>query len=296
MRRHLFLKSQTELLADIKARMADSGNALATDAQYYAAINEAIRMWGTRVLVPKLYSFDFEAGIYEYVLPSLVRTPFTLQIRDTFFGPFGIQLDADSVYTYESVAGYSIEPAASGGFILRLASTPYAETGHIIWYAETGPVPTTQPTVTTTISSTDTSLVMTVTGAPDVNNSGYLKVDNEWMFFSGITRTSSTSYTAANLIRGRYDTIAATHTSGTTVAWGVGADDLRLWTQLLDYTCAYIHALQLHKSTTEDVSRHEKLMSYYQQKADTFWRTHGYVSQYRPRMKLGRNALGPMGW
>jgi hypothetical protein len=298
-RTSLYLKTQAELLAEIEGRMTDTGNALATDAQYHAAINEAIRMWGGRVVTPQIHELtgSFSSGTYEYTLPSYIRPPFRLQIKASTYAYLGVQvLDDDNNYTWHDLVAYEIEPTAAGGFKLRLATSPMTEGGRIIWYAENAVMPTTAVTLTSTINAAATSIAITVSGPPDIGSYGNIKIENEWLSYSDVTRTSATSYTLTGCVRGLYGTVAASHNSAVAVVWGVAVDDPRLWVQMYDYVAAYIHAMQLHKSTIEDMGRHEKLMSYYQQKADSFWRKEGYVSQRSGRMRLTGLGIGGITW
>jgi hypothetical protein len=300
MRTSLYLKSQTELLADIEARMTDTGNVLATEPQYYAALSEGIRMWEGRVATPRLYAIPggFASGTFEYTLPGYIRPPFIVQIQTSTFGYLGVVLvEEDENFTWDTLVGWSVEPKADGTWLLRLPSSPYSQSGRIIWFADNGPLPATIPTLADGLTATSTSATIAVSGGPDLSESGMVKIDTqEWVAYSGITRTSTTEYILNNLVRGLYGTEAAVHDVGDVVHWGVAADNSKLWVQLYDYVAAYVHALQLHKSTTEDTSRHEKLMSYYTTKAENFWRNEGYVSQRKGRRVLSAGALGSLVW
>lgn len=299
MRTSLFLKTGAELLALFEARVKDTGNAIATEAQITAGLSEGVQMWANRVLTPRFYALTggFTHAVYEYTLPNYVRPPFLVQIRSSTYGLIdGVRVEAEDSYTWRTIGGYSVEPTATGGWQIRLPVSPRTDDARILWWAENGPLPATNPTLTASIDADDTSIALTVSGSPDLPQSGYFKVDSEWIGYGGLTRTSATSYTATNCVRGLYETTAASHNISTAVNWGVAADDQRLWVQLMDYVTAYVHAMQLHKSTTEDMSRHEKLMSYYQAKADNFWRKEGYVSQRRPKLNLTTGVFDPAGY
>lgn len=299
MRTSLFLKTTTELLSDVKARLSDTGNALGTDAQYYAALSEGVRMWAGRVFVPRLYTLSdgFSVGTYDYVLPAYVRPPFRVQIRASTYTYLGLLLPSEeNNHTWHDLAGWEVEPAADGTYKLRLPVPTYTDEGRIIWYAENGPLPATAPTLTSAIDADDTTITLTVTGGPDLAASGFFKIDSEWVSYDNLSRTSSTSYTVSGCLRGLYGTTAASHSEAATVLWGVATDDQRVWVQLWDYVTAYVHGLQMHKGTTEDVSRHEKLMSFYSQRAENWWRQNGYVSQRGTRLRVTAGAVGPMLW
>ena len=293
-RLELYLRTQAELIAELERSLNDSNHELGTPAQLLDSLNDGLRNWAKRVVTPQIYPLDFASGIFEYALPSYLRAPFVVQIKSTVFGVFGEQSDADTnTYTWGTVAGYDIEPDGLGGNVLRLQAYPYAQAGRILWYADNGPVPTSAVTLSSDITAADTSIALTVAGAPDINQSGYFKFESEWASYSSLTRTSDSAYTATGCVRGLYGTLPAAHVATTVVQWGVAADDMRLWTQLLDHARAYVHSINLHKSTSEDGSRHEKLMSYYQTKADNFWRMQGYISQRKGSLLLKSAALGP---
>lgn len=301
MRTSLFLKTLGEIYSEVIARNNDSTPAIATQAQYYAGINEAVQMWAGRVLVPQLYSFTggFSSGTFAYTLPAYVRPPLQLQIRSTAYNVIGgeyVQQNADTTFTWHNLAGGSVEPVGDGTWLVRMPILTYSEEGRVIWWAENGPMITSAVELASGLTASSTSASLTVISSPEVNDFGFFKIGDEWISYGGLTRTSSTSYTATNLVRGLYGTTAAIHNSAAAVSWGVGVDDQRLWVQLRDYVTAYVHALSLHKSTTEDAGRHEKMMSYFSTKADNFWRTQGYVPNRNPKMVITSDALGPISW
>jgi hypothetical protein len=296
LRTALHLKTQSELRDEVEDYLNDSGNTLATAAQYYGALNRALSLWAGRVVFPHLYEFSFGGGDFDYALPSYIRRPFYLLIRQSILGYPQASGDSDNSYTWQPFVSYDLQPNGTGGFDLHLHSYPYAESGRIVWLAENGRFPTTAPTTNGEISSTATSVVLTVTGAPPINDAGYIKINSEWMSYAGVTRTSSTAYTLSNLVRGLYGTVAATQATASAVSWGIGCDDERLWQQLYDRTGSFIHLLNMNKSTNEDKATNEKLYVALKDNADRFWRNEGYVSQRAPRLVLTRGALGAMPW
>lgn len=298
MRTELYLKTQTELVNECEARMNDSNNKLGSVMQYEEAVNEAVRMWGRRVVIPRIYTFEdaFVQGTFEYTLPSYIRPPFTLQTRSSSFNYLGNPPPEgdDTNITYHQVAGYEIEPTSTGGWQIRLPSNPYTDTARVIWYGENTPMPTGSTTVASDITSSSTSVTITEETV-ELGPVGVFKCESEWSAYAGYSN-NGTVWTLSNLIRGLDGTTAAAHVSTTAVTFGVAVDDTRLWVQLYDYVAAYIHALNMHKSTGEDMGRHEKLMSFYQQKADNFWRNTGYISQQKANRLLTPIALGGNAW
>lgn len=238
--------------------------------------------------IPQLYNLPsgFTAGTYEYTIPSYVGNNFRPYIKSAITNQFGIVLDSDDTYTWTELTGWTVEPQTDGTRKLRLYSTPYTDDGRLIWYAPNGPVPAqaTLPTLGANISTT-TATTLTLTAAPStpVGETGYLKIDNEYMFYAGVNRST---WVLSNLVRGLFGSTAATHNSAATVNWCIAVDDDRLWTQLEEQSVARLHYLLLHRGTVEDRDNHERIMGWAQDRADKFWRTSGYTGYARTRLKL----------
>lgn len=113
---------------------------------------------------------------------------------------------------------------------------------------------------------------------------GWVKVGAEWIGYRGVTVGASTT-TLANLVRGLSDTTAATHDEAAAVAWGVGAPNWALFQQLLDQASAYAHEYNLTDGSPKERDLHERMLSYYQGRADMFWRKH--TPSRAPRWKYG---------
>lgn len=292
----LHLKAQSELVADCQAFLNDTGITLATATQYKEAVNFAIRLWANRVIVPNRYTLSFATGTYDYALPRYIRPPFTVKILTTTIGLYDSVAPAPtSDMAYQVVTNYTVDSDGNDGFTLRLGSIPYAQTGYILYYMENTVLPVGSPTVTTTIQSTDTSVTITLANMPEVNDNGFVKIDNEWMAYNGISRTA-TGFVLSNLVRAYWETAAASHTSTTAVSFGVGVDRPGLWNQLYNQAAAYVHQLNVQKSTGEDSTRHQQLMSYHQGIADNWWRQNGYVSPRKTKLVLQAAAIGPLAW
>lgn len=295
MRTQLYLRTQTQLQTELETRLKDTNNQLASDTLYQAALIDSVRLWHDRVLSPHLYPFDFSAGVYEYALPSYVTTPFTVSIRQSVYG--ALMTGDDSTYTWIELAGEQVEPTSTGTFNLRTEMYPYSQSGRITYYVPNSVFPTTIPTVTTGIDSDDTSVTLTMTGGPEVGESGYVRIDNEYLSYSGVTRTSDTAYTLLNLVRGLYGSAAASHLSATSCTWCVAVDNQKLWVQLLWQATAFIHWFKIHKATgSEDGNRSEKAYGAAQAEADNFWAKHGYTPQRKVKQRLGVGAMGAMHW
>ncbi len=301
MRTSLYLKTQAQILSDCKTRLTDSGNVLATDAQYYAAINEGLLMWHGRVVIPHVYDLadGFTNGVFEYALPSYITPPITVMIRATTYNYWGAQTPTEgdnTNLTWMPISGYTLEPTETGGYNLRLSSTPYTDDVRIFWWGVNGPMPTAPVTLTNTEAADATTIELTVSSSPEVGDSGFVKIEQEYIFYGGIIRTSATAYTLTNCVRGVFASVAASHNSTTAVVWCAAVDNTKLWAQLYDYVTYYVHGLQMHKGTGEDIGRHEKLMSFFKQSADSFWRKEGYISQRRGSNQQTSRGLGDISW
>lgn len=282
-----YLRTQAELLADIQADGYTTALGWST-AEVYRAMNRALGDWQKRVLIARLYTITggWVAGTYAYTLPVYIRRPIQPQLYRS--RPYDDEINITSDQSWQDVPGWVEEPDASGALVLRVTMHPYTIEGRVIWYAPNSRVPTgTAPTTNAECSSTATSLTMG--SAVDVDDVGWVKVEAEWMSYSGITRASATT-TLTNLVRAQNGTAAATHASSSSVVWGVAVDDLGLYEQLTDQTKAHLHALMLTNTSVHETGRHERLMQFYGQKAQSFW--DGYASQKPPfRMVLDRRYL-----
>lgn len=299
MRTSLYLKTRSEIINDCESRLSDTDNKLATAVEYGNAVNEGVRMWAGRVAIPRIHALSsgFAVGTSEYVLPNHIKPPIVIQIRSTAYNLIaGPPVEADNSYTWHELAGYTIEPVADGTFLLRLPLTPYTEEGRIIYWQENGFMPAGTPTLDANIDADDNEIAVDgLAAATELSDSGFLKVDSEWIAYSGITRGAS-GFTLHNCLRGFWSTVATTHVETTEFEWGIAVDDTRLWVQLMDYVAGYVHGLRVHKNTSEDVTRHEKLMSFYETRAQNFWRQQGYIRPQPYRMRASWSSIGPIAW
>jgi hypothetical protein len=288
--RELILRTQSEILADIEALVVDSTNALWSDAQIYGAINNAIRGWGNRVLLPRIYVLPsgFTGGVYEYDLPSYITKPFNVQVAITTLQGVDYQRQ------WVSISGWTTIPSATGGqkLVIHLAydSANVTTDARIIWWAANGQVPTTIPTLAGTLAADGTSLTTSAAVVGSIPDAGWVKINGEWMSYAGVERGAS-STTLTNLVRALYGTTAASHSSTPAINWGIAVDDTRLWEQMEDAVIARLHYQRLHRGTQDDRLNHEKVMGYAQQRADTFWRRSGYTPSYNTRYVISDRTI-----
>lgn len=287
----IYVRSQDNLLSLIKDQVDDATNTRWTDARMYAAINRAIDTWHGRVLVPYVYTLSdgWTAGTFEYTLPDYMSIkgiqPQIRRYRDEVAYYLAESGDGD---TWANIDAFTVERNTSGGYTLRLDNSEYSVDGRILWWGNNGHVNTSPAVLGANIDSDDTSL--TTSAKPlNIGRTGYVKIDDEWIGYQDISEGSA-SWTLSNLSRGLFDTTAASHTTSDTVYWGVAVDDVRLFQQLMDQVRAFMMEYHMMNSSSRETTHYEKQMVYYQDRADSFWKS--YVPSRKPRMRLTRMAYG----
>lgn len=266
----LYLRTQDELLADVRARLRDAGGDRWSTTEVYRSLNRALEGWHGRVSAPAMYEITggWPADDFEMTLPDWIPD----EVRPQAQWPVDPLLPLEqTLSTWKDIATWVVEPAEDGTRTLRLSVVPYNATARLLFYIANSPMPATLPTLNATIDSDDTSLVLA--SVVHVAPVGYVKVDGEWLLYRGVTRGTATT-TLENLVRAQYDTTAASHSSGGTVYWGVAAPNNLVYTQLLDQACAFLHELYLVDGSPKERDLHERMLSYYQSRAEQFWRRH----------------------
>ncbi len=283
------LRTQLTLLGDIEIRLRDTSNARWSDAELYASLSDACLRWSGRVSIPFIYTISggWVEGTYEYTLPEYMGK--RIQPQRRIVHTYGVDDEESNEYVWADVLGWSIEPDSSGGHVLRLENNEGIDgavsDARILWWGEQGPLPSTIPTVQTTINSTDTSLILSA--IVNVGPSGYVYVGTEWIQYSGFT-DNGTYTTLTNLVRAINGSTAASHNSAVSVYFGVALPELRLTENLYHQAMANAHAYGLTDVNETERTRYEWNMRYYQQLADEFWMR--WTPTVSPRMRLTRRA------
>lgn len=270
---NLHLKTQADILADIEGLMRDSANARWADAEIYAALNRALDSWADRVLIPHVYTVTngWVAGTHDYALPAYINVRHMQpQAKRTIPYEYdSVLFDDDTDEAWQDVVAWSVEPTATGGHTLRWQLAPWTTEGRILWWGENGRVPTTATTLKTTIDADDTTVVCNT--VVDVGESGYFKLEGEWMQYAGVTRGAADT-TLNNVVRAQYGTAAAAHNSTTALYFGIAAPRSSAFEQLKSQIMANLHALFLTNAAPAEREHHTMMLRYYQQDADLFWR------------------------
>lgn len=282
-----YLRTQSELLADIEAYQRDTSNLRWSEVEIYRCMNQALLTWADKVLLPRLYTISggWVSGTYAYDLPHYVRPPlFPQLLRRVPYEEYAVE---STTSTWQDVPGWETEPNSSGGLTLRLHAPPRTVEGRVLYYAPNSRVPITLPTTSGSTSSSATS--MTLGSAVDIDDVGVVKVGAEYIQYSGVDRAASTT-TLNNLVRALNGSTAGTHNTSSSVAWCVGADDPRLFQQLANQVRAFLNALPLTDGGVHETGRYEKLMNYYQVMSDQFWPTYHPVRK-SPKLRLNRESF-----
>lgn len=285
-----YLRTQTELLSDVRARMRDPNGARWSNAEVYMVMNEALLSWASRVSIPHLYTLSdgWVDGHSDYYLPPYIRGSIDPQQR-YYNGLYPVQEDFTDTWT--DIQAFTVEPNGSGGQTLRLDFVPRANEARIIWWMPNSQLPTTLPTLATSINADDDDLAL-VGDIADIEDAGYIRIGTEWLHYAGVQR-EGTNTILNNLLRGLQSTTAVAHLSGATVAWGVGVHRTDLYGQLYDTVRGLLHGLFLTNAAESERAHHERMALYYEQRAKEYWR--GYVPQRKPKMRLGRSGVGMVG-
>jgi hypothetical protein len=281
-----YLRTQVEILADVRNRMRDGSSSRWTDTEIYRALNDALLTWHGRVGVPHVYTIPggWIAGQYAYALPTYINAnTCTPQMRRVADGYVRYLTNED---TWEDVPGWRIEPDSNNNRVMRFDVSPYSTDARILWYGFNGPVPTTVPTLKTAITGTATSL--TLNGQVDCGDYGWLKIDDELIQFSG--RSGETDITLSNLVRACTGGGAALpHSANVPVKFGVAFPKTELFRVLLDQMFVFLHELYLSDGSPRELTHHQQMIGFYTDRVSAFWRNWTPIRQ--PRIIIDRRFL-----
>lgn len=271
-------KTQLQLSDELAARLRDPTNVRWTAVEKYNAINHAVQMWGNRVLIPFIYTpSDWVYNTRQYTLPSYVHEPIQVFWKSNATSPI-----------WKEFVAFDVGVEAGAGTNLTFEFYPYPSQARVVWWGRNSQVPTTVPTISGS-SITDTSTSVTVGAAVDCSDSGFVKIEAEWIQYAGVTRAAATT-TLTNLIRGCFGTTAASHNTAVSVYWGVAVHMQSLFEQLMAEAMAYLHQLYLNLAAVTEKETYQWNMRYWKQQADDFWMT--YVPAYSPKMVPSLRGFG----
>jgi len=279
-----YLKAQSEILSDSEVIMRDTSNYRWTDLEMYHAINRALREWHNRVGIEWYYSLSggWVDGTWSYSMPSYVEEPVIPQVLHYIREIDGVTLSSNST-TWIDLPGGVLEPNGTGGQNLRLDAEPASIDGRVLFYIRNGPIPTaaTLPDLDAAINATDTSV--TLTGVFELPKAGWVKIEQEWIFYAGVTK-SATVTTLSNCLRAQYGTTAATHAKDTLVAWGIAVHTMSLYNALEYAVYKRLHEMFITNGAATEINRHQAMISYYAGEEQKFWKA--YRNPMRSRMTV----------
>lgn len=269
----MYLRTYAELVTDMQTMARDTTPARWTAAETRRCFSRAVENWADRVSFDAIYTIPggLTSGVYEYVLPAYITGHIQPQVQ---YHMTDVEPSTDLSWT--DIRRFNVYPNTSGGRTLHLLdeldSVASTSDARIVYRARNSPAPTTDPTLSVQCLAADTTA--TVGAAVLVADTGWVKMEAEWIQYAGVTRTASTT-TLNNLVRGQWGTTAATHAATTTtVYWGVCVPTPNLLAQLYDQTLSYLHELFLTDASPKEQETHERMMLFYEQRANSYWRRH----------------------
>jgi hypothetical protein len=282
----LYLRNQLDLLNNVESHMRDTSNYRWTEAEIYGALNDAIRSWHNRVSVPAIYvpSTNWPSNVHVVTIPAGIDPETVVtQVRYLPYENLEEQID-----TWYDTVGWRIDPTETFGNEVRINFQPTSEYRLLYWITN-GTVPATVPTLSGELSDTATTVTLTTTA--ETGDNGFLLIGNEWIHYRG-TERGATTLTLQNLTRGLLTSVAAVHAVSTPVYWCVATTRMDLFNQLLDQARAFLHELTLIAAAPQSRDVHERMVSYYQARADAFWRRHWPARSPRWKVELAHDGAG----
>lgn len=278
----LYLRAQDELLAQMQRQLRDTGMSRWTATELTDALSRALDTWSGRVSVQATYELpngwpndQFEITLEDW-LPDDMRPQAQWPVDPLL--PNEVTLS-----TWKDITTWQVEAAEDGSLTLRLQMAPYNGQLRLLYPVRNGRLPATAVTLDGAITASATSLALD-TELPEVGRAGWVRIGAEWIGYRGVALASGAT-TLENLVRGQHDTTAGSHSDGDAVQWGVAANNAALFAQLLDQACAFAHEYYLTDGSPRERDLHERMLSYFQQRSDLFWRRH--VPGRAPRWKYG---------
>lgn len=284
----LYARTISEILSELATVLGDASANWST-ARQRVAINRSIRDHAVKVFVPGIYTMpsNYESNTYEYAIPNWMD-PATMipQQRRLISDDYGYTYDINNAYTWVDIPAFEVERAESGQYYFRLQFNPNDEQGRIKYWMTNTPAPTTDPALTSNLTSSDTSLTLTGVIAT-LQQSGFVQVENEVIQYAGVTLSGGNTV-LGSLTRGACGTEAAAHTTPLTVYFAYAVDEQMLFNALQYQALAYLHEMYLNESAARNQKHHQEMIAYYKQSAAELLRA--YVPAVSPRFTLDRRG------
>ncbi len=277
-----YLRTQSEMVTAIQRRLRDTGADRWTASELAQALNRALETWHGRVSVAAMYELPngWPNDTFEITLPDWMPADVQPQAK----WPVDPLLpNEETLSTWKDVNSYAVEPAADGSRTLRLKVMPYNGQVRLFYYVRNGVLPVDAVALSGAITADATSLTVNAS-LGEIERVGWVRIDAEWIQYAGVS-VGASSTTLENLQRGQSDTTAASHNDAAAVVWGVAAPNQLLFMQVSDQACAFVHELYLTDGSAQERAQHERMVGYFQNRADQHWRKH--VPVRAPRWRYG---------
>lgn len=275
---NFILRDQSDLLGSLKVRIRDTLNARWSDAEIMSALNSSLATWNGRVAIERAYNIPggWVAGVMEYALPGYVNTR-SMQVEMR-------RAPGDHIYAVRTddwvpVPGWSVQPGTDGAWYIRFDVSPASTDGRVVWYSSPSSMPSVAPILSVALTGAAASAVLT--GVYDLADVGWVRIEREWIQYAGVQPGSSTT-TLQNLVRGQYNTTAASHDVGLPAYWGVPAPRAELYNVLFEQAIIHLHEMFLTDGAPKEQDLHQKMISYHQGNVAKFWRN--WSSRRKPAL------------
>jgi hypothetical protein len=282
-----YLRTQAELLTEMKVKTRLGTPARYTDPEYLHALNEVVYTWAEFITLPRVFTIEggWRASDYDYDLPSYVRTPLIPQLlRRRPYTDYDVEAATAS---WQDLPGWETEGNSAGGITLRLFAPPRGLQGRVLYYTPNSRVPLTTPVTSGITDAAATSVVLT--GVVDVSDCGHVKIESEYMSYAGLDRGASTT-TLNNIVHGLYGSTATTHAAGSTVQWVIAMDKMSLQALLYNQWKSFMASYFLQDGSSHELSRHEKALGYYDSLAANYFMNYT-PKRKRPGLLLNRKSF-----
>jgi hypothetical protein len=225
--------------------------------------------------VPYTYNFDFVDTTVLYTLPQYIMGSFQVQFQD----------DNND---WNDVRVYSVEFDQNGSKALRL---PFirgsGRNGRLLWWGRNAAPP--QDTITLLANITSVSTTLQFTSTENIDIAGVVKINDEWIQYAGRTIANGI-VTLTNLVRGVYDTTAASHDADTIIYPGFVVHRQDLLQELEDFVFMQLYTLVLRNGSSQERQSFEAMLNFHMNMVNTFWRK--YTSPRPINFHLHPEALG----
>ena len=278
------LVTASKLVDDLSAFVRDTGDSRWTQVEKYAAINHALDEMSNRVSYPVVHAFDMSVGTAAYALPDWAAglPGHLMMYSDSDY----VSGESQSYENWDYVGHFRTRRDDAGQWLVETDRTADRDLLWVAW-APTGHCPVGTFTAAS-VAADDTEITLTTSETGyDLADVGWVQLDNEWMQYRGVDRTSYPStIVLEDVQRGEDGTTAATHTSAT-AGWGVFYDLPKLRTVIRHHAVSYLMTLPIINAPSQEIQHFQWNLRWATQESMAFWR------RYKPSRPARMTAPGP---